>query len=212
MKVSRLLSLRSKLANRKSDIIIVLFFILTSPLLVPAAHWRGLALEPPNGEEGVPDTGAAGGGRNPATEMFSMLPDSEVYMTSSGHPTFLVYVPKTKSRKGFFSIQDENWQSYYYTTFEISGEGGIVAIALPEDLPELEKGKLYRWSFIIYEQTLGPDSDRVGGLIRREDIPLSIRNEISHTDLVVLYLRQGFTYDALDILWRNRYLPIVEAQ
>ena len=158
---------------------------------------------PPEGEENIPESEAAGGGRHlEAIKPLSLLPDSQFGYTQSGHPTIFVYVPKTKyrNRKVFFGIQDEDWNSYYHVTFEISGDEGIVAIALPEDLPELEKGKRYRWHFTLFRDRPTPGSGRASGEIIRLDPP-PIDRQPSALDLAALYARRGFWYDALKALW-----------
>lgn len=130
----------------------------------------------------------------------SLLPKSEFGYTTSGHPTIFVYVPKTDFKKIRFSISNEDWIGHYSKKLETSGEEGIVAIALPPDLPELENGKLYRWFFVLYDDILTPNDIFASGQIMRVEAP-AIPSQISGRERAKLYAQKDFWYDALKALW-----------
>ena len=131
------------------------------------------------------------------TMPLSVLPvDSQSGYTASGHPTIFVYVPNTKDyKKVFFGIQDEQFNQHYDTRFEISGERGLVAIALPDNILPLEKGKTYRWHLTLYDDFPTPNHPRTSGEIRRMDLPAN--TQPSPQELA----NSGFWYDALGALW-----------
>ena len=132
-----------------------------------------------------------------ATRPLSVLPvHSQSGYTTSGHPTIFVYVPETEDyKKVFFGMQDEQFNQHYDTRFEISGERGIVAIALPEELPPLEKGKVYRWHLTVYDDFPTPNHPRTSGEIRRMDLPVHTQHSAQQL------ANSGFWYDALGALW-----------
>lgn len=129
----------------------------------------------------------------------SLLPESKFGYTAQGYPTIFVYIPQTESQKIRFSISDEDWDGHYSKTFEVSGEEGIVAINLPKSLPELEKGKLYRWFFVLYDDILTPHDVFASGQIMRVDAPTP--SQMSGRERASFYARKQFWYDALKALW-----------
>lgn len=138
------------------------------------------------------------------TEVVPLLPETNSGYTVSGHPTIYLYVPPTSARKVFFSIQDENFQPQYQTVLNISGQGGIVSITLPDDAPELKIGQYYAWFFAPIESDgiLLPDNYSVSGWIKRVEPPVASSESAASTPLerAALYAKEGIWYDTLSIL------------
>lgn len=171
--------------------------ILTIASLVEGSP--AIAIKPPKGEENLPPSEESAGGRHPESAIISLMPESGYAAT--GHPTFFVYVPQAQGKKAFFSLQDSDWNPHYSKTLEISENEALVAIALPKDLPELEKGKDYRWNLTLFE-VMTPNSDRIAGVVRRLEPPTTNR-QMSAVELANFYAQNRFWYDALSILWQT---------
>ena len=137
-------------------------------------------------------------------ELIPLMPENNHGRTVSSHPTIYVYVPRTATREVFFSLQDEQRNQHYQTTLKISGNGGIVSVTLPEDVPELEIGKNYVWFFAPIKpgDILRPDNYGVIGWVRRVEPLTTIRETSSSTpvEIATAYAGQGIWYDTLNVL------------
>lgn len=87
--------------------------------------------------------------------LVALVPEANPVLTTSAHPTFLVYVPFSSEDVAFgeFSVLvglNETTQ-LYRTQFTLPQTPGIVRISLPP-LPEtaLEEGTFYHWYFKLY--------------------------------------------------------------
>ncbi|MEC4983886.1 MAG: DUF928 domain-containing protein [Oscillatoria sp. PMC 1076.18] len=165
---------------------------------------RGEVTFAPPGDS-APNTSAGGGTRNerlPA--LTALLPDTNYGQTIASRPTFFVYLPPTASTEVFFSLQDENRNHHYQTTIEVSGEGGIVSVTLPEDAPELEIGKNYAWFFapIPPGETIQPSSYGVSGWVKRVELPTQISENAATNPVAqaTAYAESGIWYDTLAVL------------
>jgi hypothetical protein len=148
---------------------------------------------------------ASGGVRGEdLAKVIPLIPANSYGRTVSGRPTFLVYLPPTASQEVFFSLQDADRNHHYQKTFNISGQGGIVEITLPEDAPELEIGKEYVWFFapISPDGILQPDNYSVTGWVKRVESPVPSDQVSSLTPikLATIYAQEGIWYDTLAVL------------
>ncbi|MBD2578840.1 DUF928 domain-containing protein [Oscillatoria sp. FACHB-1406] len=140
---------------------------------------------------------------NLSQDIVPLLPETNSGYTASARPTIYLYVPPTSARQVFFSLQDENFTPQYQTVLNISGEGGIVSVTLPEDAPELEVGKFYAWFFAPIENgsSLLPDNYSSSGWIKRvASVPGSSTETLTPVERAVLYAENGVWYDALSEL------------
>lgn len=136
-------------------------------------------------------------------EIVPLLPETNSGYTVSARPTIYLYVPPTSARQVFFSLQDENLKSQYQTVLNISGEGGIVSVTLPEDAPELEVGKFYAWFFAPIDSgsVLLPDNYSSSGWIKRVALAPSASNKtLTPVERAALYAENGIWYDTLSEL------------
>lgn len=133
-------------------------------------------------------------------EIVALLPDTNFGYTLSARPTIYIYVPPTAARQVFFSIQGENFPSQYQTILDISGEGGIISVTLPESAPELEVGKNYVWFFAPIEANgiLLPDNATASGWIKRiAPLPSTSTASLTPVERAALYAQNGIWYDTL---------------
>ncbi|MGD2181785.1 DUF928 domain-containing protein [Lusitaniella coriacea] len=174
-----------------------------APVATTGGGIRGnITFASPNNPAPVATTG--GGVRGEVeSEVIPLLPETKAGYTIAPRPTLYLYIPPTSVRQVFFSLQDENRQTTYQTTLEISGQGGIVSITLPENAPELEVGKYYAWFFAPIEPDgiLRPDNYGVTGWIKRVAVPSEVQDvSLSPLERAAVYAESGIWYDTLEIL------------
>ncbi|HIK33346.1 MAG TPA: DUF928 domain-containing protein [Oscillatoriales cyanobacterium M59_W2019_021] len=156
-------------------------------------------------DDAAPRNSQSGGVRGNETPLLTaLLPTTQTGRTISARPTFYVYVPPTASDQAFFSLQDEEGNAVYHTTLEISGEGGTIAISLPEDAPELEIGKNYLWMFAPMnpDGILRPDNYNVIGWVKRVESTFDEARMVSLSPIerATEYAKAGIWYDTLEVL------------
>ena len=132
-------------------------------------------------------------------------PFTDLQLTVSAHPTFLVYVPQTSAKAVELTLfardKDKGEKPIYQTSVNLSGTPGIVSITLPATAPDLEMGKDYKWIVALTCQAGGPtlEDPFVEALIRRiqPDSALTQLAQAKPLDRVALYAKSGSWYDAL---------------
>lgn len=178
-----------------------------SPESATGISTRGkTTFEPPG--ESTPKDSSSGGTRNPQNPLSNneilipLMPETNYGRTVSARPTIFVYMPKMSARQIFFSLQDEERNTIYQTTLEVSGQEGIVSFTLPSEAPELEIGKNYVWFFAPVEPggLLRPDNYGVGGWVKRVEIPIAAAANSDPIAQAALYASSGIWYETIDIL------------
>jgi hypothetical protein len=139
----------------------------------------------------------------------AVIPNQDKGLTTQASPTLLVYLPDTSAGKAFFSISEVNSDhqhpdSHYQTFLPIQPESGVMQINLPEEAPELEVGKTYKWSFVIMcDNRLRPDSPMVEGMIERVSVNAELNQKLETAtplEQAMLYGQEGLWYDSVSIL------------
>ena len=102
------------------------------------------------------------------TSMLAVMPDSFFGTTVEARPTVMVYVPASNASEAVFSIKDEVKDSVYEMTVSIPSFGGIVAVELPPEAPELTIDQNYQWYLALkIDGALKPASPFVDGWVKR---------------------------------------------
>lgn len=160
---------------------------------------------PPDSSRPSRTTGGAsrgdGCGASASQGLFAMLPDDGYGLTASGRPTLFAYVSDRYAREGALAIEAENGTSLYEATVALGDRPGVVAIALPEDAPELMPGRNYRWTLAVECTAAAPDSSSVvwgsaSGWIHRIDTDPA-QSAATPIERAARYGRAGVWYDAL---------------
>lgn len=100
--------------------------------------------------------------------MLAVMPDSFFGTTVEARPTILVYIPRANVERAVFSLKDEERNTIYERSFAMPSAGGVVAIEMPEEAPELTVGENYQWYVAVQrEEALSPSSPFVDGWVRR---------------------------------------------
>jgi hypothetical protein len=169
---------------------------------------------PPPGREGRPrgNTGS-GGTRGKCPQDISakpyltlLTPAGTQGLTVATNPTFFVFVPLTKARKGEFVLYDLTEKKLVYqTTFDLKGFPGIVSIKLPQNREHLKLNNSYEWRFLLHCK---PNYDRSEdvmeiGFIKRVGLNEAIANLPANTsplEKARVYQKHNLWYDVLQIL------------
>ena len=102
------------------------------------------------------------------TSMLAVMPDSFFGTTIEARPTILVYVPASNANEAVFSIKDEAKDLLYEMTLPVPASGGVVAVELPENAPELTVDQNYQWYLALkLDGELEPGSPFVDGWVKR---------------------------------------------
>lgn len=145
---------------------------------------------------------------NPLNQHLTPLlpsPFTNLQLTVSEHPTFLVYVPQTTAKAVEFTLvtkdKDNSEKGIYQTTLALTSTPGIVSISLPATAPVLEIGKDYKWVVVMACQggNPTPEDPLAEGLVRRiqPDSSLSQLDKAKPLNRVALYAKSGNWYDAV---------------
>jgi hypothetical protein len=152
----------------------------------------------------TPNTTIGGGARGEGLPLLTALvPTTQHGNTVSGRPTIFAYLPPMGAQEVFFSLQDEEGNSFYHATLPVSPEGGTIAITLPADAPELEMGKNYLWYMAPLQAgtILRPDNYAVVGWIQRVESTVNEQDLASSPiELATAYANAGIWYDTLEVL------------
>ncbi|MEM1253457.1 MAG: DUF928 domain-containing protein [Cyanobacteria bacterium P01_H01_bin.21] len=165
----------------------------------------------PPEDSGQPRTNRAGGRRGqlcnnsmPTPSLTLLMPPTNQGNTTAAHPTFLAYLPQTTAKQVFLSLEDEDNNYVYHTTFESPEAAGIVNFSIPETAPVLEIDKYYKVSLaMICGEILDPNDLVIEGWIKRiapdmfTELPPSQETPL---ELGAWYARNGVWFDAVQML------------
>ncbi|MEA5464366.1 DUF928 domain-containing protein [Leptothoe sp. PORK10 BA2] len=192
--------------------------IVTGPIVTgPIVTGQALALDnlsfsfiPPE-DSGQPRTNRAGGRRDqlcnhsmPTPSLTLLMPPTNQGTTTAEHPTFLAYIPQTSAQQVFLTMEDEDNNYFYHTTFPLPDQAGIVSFTMPDMAPSLKPEKYYKVSLaMMCGAILDPNDPVVEGWIKRVelDLPLSPdQGQDTALERSALYANNGLWFDAITAL------------
>ncbi|HEY9708224.1 MAG TPA: DUF928 domain-containing protein [Oculatellaceae cyanobacterium] len=172
------------------------------------------SFEPPPGQPVPRDT--VGAGSRPletaclstpsatSGSLTALSPGRHLGLTQVDRPNFLVYKPQTKAETAEFSLFDEQMNGIYQVSISVSKQAGLVRIHLPDTAPSLLKDKPYYWTLALVCNSTDRTEDLVvGGWIQHTQLNDNLKQQLANVaavEKVSLYAKQGFWYDALNIL------------
>jgi hypothetical protein len=187
---------------------------LSLGILLGAMPLTALAQEydPPN--RGLPGRREGGGTRGcwtattDATDatLTALVPPQNFGYTLEAYPTFFVYVPESYAQAAAaaeFALVDDKGNEVYKATFQTTADTSIVALRLPEgiNLPPLEVGKDYYWSFSLVCNLADRSADLVVDSWIQRIAPTPEQTSAIQTTpptaLPSFYAQEGIWYDAL---------------
>jgi len=137
--------------------------------------------------------------------VLSLASDKEI-TTTAAYPTFLFFVPTTSARQVQFVLKDSNSQTIYRRTYDLSGQSGILRLALPIDgsVSEVAAGKAYKWEFnLICDPDNRKKDDFAVGKLQRLPLSDASKSQLGQASLreqLLRYRADGFEYDTLVVL------------
>ena len=188
--------------------------LLAEPLHLAQKPNLGITFVPPKDAKPANSAGGASRGarqclelgKNPAQLITPLVPKTHQSLTVKSHPSLLIFVPEVGqgTNQAFFSIKDENNKQYYQTVLSIPEQPGIIQVALPENVPELETGRSYKWSFVVMcHNRLRPDSPLIEGRMERVELNSQLRQQIQQASpekAASLYGRAGIWHETINTL------------
>jgi tetratricopeptide (TPR) repeat protein len=152
----------------------------------------------------VPAASRAGSCVETGQTPMSVTPKTDPQLTTAAYPSFFVYVPQNSAQALEFVLEDNtSHQELYKTTLKPSKESGVVRVNFPDNanLPSLQNGKEYAWSFSVVCDTQSRDKDiEVKGSIQRiqTDPNLAIQlQKAQPRERAALYATSGIWQDTL---------------
>ncbi|MGI8502673.1 MAG: DUF928 domain-containing protein [Hassallia sp.] len=133
-----------------------------------------------------------------------LTPKTDPQLTTAAYPSFFVYVPQNSAQALEFVLQDNTSnEELYKTTLKPNKQSGVVRVNFPNNanLPSLQNGKEYAWSFSVVCDTQSRDKDiEVTGSIQRiqTDPNLAIQlQKAQPRERAALYATSGIWQDTL---------------
>ncbi len=157
----------------------------------------------------------------PAIEkpLTALVPNTNIGLTISERPTFWFYIPYQPTDTNpveFLLINDKN-NPVYKTLFKLTSTPGIISVNLPQNIPALEIGKKYNWVLSYMCDPANPMKDTfVKGYVERVSINSNLKNDLEKAsrprERILLFAENGFWYDALTMLAKERHQKPKDAQ
>ncbi|MDQ2098721.1 MAG: DUF928 domain-containing protein [Tychonema bourrellyi B0820] len=151
-------------------------------------------------------TGGASRGDCPMVKkpLTALIPDTNIGLTISEHPTLWFYIPYTavNNRSAELVLLDEKNKLVYSTALPLAKTSGITKVTIAKTL---EIGKTYKWVFSVICNPANRTGDKfVKGEVRRELLSSAVQNQLKEVteehDRAIIYAENGLWFDALTSL------------
>ncbi|MGE5657062.1 MAG: DUF928 domain-containing protein [Actinomycetota bacterium] len=135
----------------------------------------------------------------------SLVPASNIGLTTQTSPTFFVYVPQTSAQMEFILLTEKEDEVVYQTMFK-ANNAGIVSVSLPQNTSNsLEVGKRYLWAVSMICDPSDRSADVVvkGWVQRVKPAPMllsELQQKAEPRDRLKIYAENGLWYDTLSTL------------
>ena len=144
-------------------------------------------------------------------QLVALVPENSVGITTSTTPQLFFYIPETtKTHLIEFVLRDRQDKLVYETLLETKDRAGVIAIELPENLPQesLKTNENYHWylSMICNQQKRSHDIV-VEGWLKRIEIEPTVSQQLQNADPIEqanLYQQQGIWHDALSVVAKEQ--------
>ena len=134
-----------------------------------------------------------------AASMLAVTPESFYGTTLEARPTIMVYVHASNANEAVFSLKSEAKDLVYQMTLAVPSTGGVVAVTLPAEAPELAVNQNYQWYLAMkLDNELSPASPFVDGWVKRIRPSAELAGELATSeglDDVAVLGANGVWYD-----------------
>ncbi len=146
--------------------------------------------------------------QNVQNQVVALVPPDQKGVTLMAYPTLAFVLPKTAPTKAELRLRDAQFNTIYQTTFDVTGEGGVIRVEMPmkSNAVPLKVGESYSWDFALACEEDRSADLRTSGLIHRMETaaawvkPLQGKAE----DRAALLAKEGIWYDAMGTLLEMR--------
>jgi Domain of Unknown Function (DUF928) len=165
---------------------------------------------PPNGAPGSQQDPSSQGESRPGcpetARLVSFSPATNWGETIGNKPIFWFYTSVQFTSVKFSLRNEKGLEKLYETTVPMGSEPGVFKFRLPDDAPDLEVDRIYRWNIQASCNSSSEQSLNVNGVIvRRSNSELQAKIEsASPEERVNLYAENGFWFDTLEELAKLR--------
>jgi hypothetical protein len=161
----------------------ILLLSLPQSVAQSASPPNRVYVPPPNSQQ-VQQT-EAGGNRGcqqiQSLSLLLLVPPDHIGQTVESHPTFLWYISKDFLRIRFTLVEPMVTQPIFVK--EIISKKGIMGLKLPNNIPELEKEKNYRWTITVICHPTKPSLNLYArALFKRVDLLPSLAQKLSQAN------------------------------
>lgn len=167
---------------------------------------------PPNGSPDGNQQVSGGGSSRPTcpqdAHLVSFSPAINWGETIDNNPTFLLYFSTTPAAVAFTLKDERTSEAIYQSLISIEARSGIFKFRLPDDAPDLEVDRPYRWIFqVSCHSSASPQNEGLavnGIIVRRSNSELQTQIEnASPREKVEFYAEHGFWFDTLNELLKQ---------
>ncbi len=152
---------------------------------------------------------ARGQCNNGGFPLTALVPASNWGKTTKKHPIFWFYVPSSldSATEIEFVFQDEDRNHLWQQKLSTQKTSNYLNVSLPQEQPELEIGKWYRWYLKIYcdpEKRYPPKF--VYGWVKRVSIDYALESELNNSQQqpYEIYGKAGIWFDAINSLLKSK--------
>jgi len=177
----------------------LIFFVSSKPTRVRAAATRTLKCF---------DSVTSLDGKNHQSELTALTAMSDTdqsQLTTSDHPTFFFYIPKTAQpiQSLEFVLKNEADEPLYTKNFNTPPQGGIFSIKVPDHRP-LKLDQKYTWMLSVNCANSGnkPDLSLTGAIqvVKDDNLSAAIQQTNDPIEQVMLYAASGIWENAITTL------------
>ncbi len=168
------------------------------------------------GSENTSSSGVRGQCADPEAgelPLTALLPQTAIAersgQTTAAYPTLWFYLPETTAEMANFWLIDEQGDLVYDLMLELQGQVGLIALPLDrmEDMPALEVGQRYEWTFALVCDPLDRGGDvLVSGELERIELP---PEQATRLDSLTEPQQRALAYAELG-LWHDMLTPLAQ--
>jgi Domain of Unknown Function (DUF928) len=141
--------------------------------------------------------------------LIPLTPLNLVGLTVAKHPTFFWNMSdSTAEFLNFTILADGETENLYESKLPIPNEAGIISFTLPENAPELEINRTYKWSInVVCDLEDSSANIRMSGWVQRIEPDASLLQNLKNADsrnLSNVYGEAGIWYEGLNAIIQQR--------
>jgi hypothetical protein len=185
----------------KSSVFSLLFTLPLSTISLPV---QAQEFRPPKRPGPPVSVGAATRGYDcikSKKKLTPLIPQNQLGLTVSEHPTFFWYTPGSAAEKARFRLKNNDKKIIYEAVLSLPKESGIMGFTLPINSPAIEIDKTYQWDLtLICDEDDFSNNPRISGWVERIQPDTFLSQTLAKADVSKLpriYAEAGIWHEAL---------------